>query len=107
VDYARNSYRDVFFYFPPRSYSRASPRTSSRALSRFSHGPNHHSCDFGSRENRFEPIRFGYDPHPHRVGLIFLQEGLTLTLSRDTWTTHVFSIVVHVPIGQVVRCKGL
>jgi hypothetical protein len=55
-----------FFYFPPRSYSHASPRTSSRALSRFSHGPNHHSCDFGSRENRFEPIRFDYDPHPHR-----------------------------------------
>jgi hypothetical protein len=42
-----------------------------------------------------------------RVGLIFLQEGLTLTLSRDTWTTHVFFIVVHVPISQVVRCKGL
>jgi hypothetical protein len=52
-EYARNSYRDEFFDFPPRSYSRASPRTSSRALSHFSHGPNHHPYGFGSRENNF------------------------------------------------------
>jgi hypothetical protein len=73
LDYARNSYRDEFINFShrsysrvlPRSYSRASPRTSSRALSSFSHGPNHRSSGFGSRENRFEPIRFGYDPRPH------------------------------------------
>jgi hypothetical protein len=32
------------------------------------------------------------------VGLIFLQEGLTLTLSRDTWAVHVFPIMVHVPL---------
>jgi hypothetical protein len=25
-----------------------------------------------------------------RVGLVFLLDGLTLTLSRDTWTVHVF-----------------
>jgi hypothetical protein len=56
LDYARNSYRDKFIDFPPRSYSRvlprsysrASPYTSSRALSSFSHGPNHSSYDFGS-----------------------------------------------------------
>jgi hypothetical protein len=48
-EYARNSYRDEFFDFPPpRSYSHASPRTSSRALSHFSHVPNHHSYGFGS-----------------------------------------------------------
>jgi hypothetical protein len=29
-EYARNSYRDEFFDFPPRSYSRASPHISSR-----------------------------------------------------------------------------
>jgi hypothetical protein len=46
--YARNSYHDEFFEFLPRSYSRASPRTSSHALSQFSHGPNHRSYDFGS-----------------------------------------------------------
>jgi hypothetical protein len=48
VDYARNSYRDEFFDFPPHSYFRASPRTSSCALSCFSHGHNHHSYGFGS-----------------------------------------------------------
>jgi hypothetical protein len=42
-----------------------------------------------------------------RVGPVFLLEGLTLTLSRYTWTVHIFSIVVHVPIGQVILCKGL
>jgi hypothetical protein len=34
-----------------------------------------------------------------RVGLTFPLEGLTLTLSRDTWTAHIFSVVVHVPLG--------
>jgi hypothetical protein len=47
-DYARNSYRDEFSDFPSRSYSHASLRTSYRALSRLSHGPNHCSYGFGS-----------------------------------------------------------
>jgi hypothetical protein len=42
-----------------------------------------------------------------RVGLVFLLEGHSPTLSRDTWTVYVFPIMVHVPLGQVVRCKGL
>jgi hypothetical protein len=42
-----------------------------------------------------------------RVGLIFLLEGPTPTLSRDTWMVHIFPVVVHVPLGQVLRCKGL
>jgi hypothetical protein len=42
-----------------------------------------------------------------RVGLFFLLEGLTLTLSRDTWTVHVFPIVVHITLGQMVNCKEL
>jgi hypothetical protein len=41
------------------------------------------------------------------VGLLFLLEGHSHTLSRDTWTVHIFPVVVHVPLGQVVRCKGL
>jgi putative exporter of polyketide antibiotics len=41
------------------------------------------------------------------VGLVFLLEGPTPTLSRDTWMVHIFSIVVHAPLGQVMRCKGL
>jgi hypothetical protein len=42
-----------------------------------------------------------------RVGLVFPLEGPAPTLSRDTWTVHAFSVVVHVPLNQVVRCKGL
>jgi hypothetical protein len=42
-----------------------------------------------------------------RVGLVFLLEGPSPTLSRDTWTVHAFPIMVHVPLSQVVRCKGL
>jgi hypothetical protein len=65
-EYVRNSYRDKFFDFLPHSYSRASPRTSSHALSHFSHGPNHCSYGFGSRENNIVSRCFGYDPRPHR-----------------------------------------
>jgi hypothetical protein len=42
-----------------------------------------------------------------RVGLIFPLEGPFPTLSRDTWTVHAFPVVVHVPLDQVARCKGL
>jgi hypothetical protein len=38
-----------------------------------------------------------------RVGTIFLVERLTLTLSQDTWTIHIFPVVVHVPLVQMVR----
>jgi hypothetical protein len=74
VENARDSYRDEFIDFPPRSYSHvlphfyscASPRTFSHALPQFIHGPNHHSYGFGPQENRFELRRFGYGPRPHR-----------------------------------------
>jgi hypothetical protein len=42
-----------------------------------------------------------------RIGLVFPLEGPFPTLSRDTWTVHTFPIMVHVPLSQVVRCKGL
>jgi hypothetical protein len=42
-----------------------------------------------------------------RVGLVFPLEGPFPTLSRDTWTVHAFPVVLHVPLSQVVRCKGL
>jgi hypothetical protein len=42
-----------------------------------------------------------------RVGLVFPLEGPFPTLSRDIWMVHAFPIVVHIPLGQVVRCKGL
>jgi hypothetical protein len=41
------------------------------------------------------------------VGLVFPLEGPSPTLSQDTWTVHVFSVVVRGSLGQVVRCKGL
>jgi hypothetical protein len=41
------------------------------------------------------------------VGLVFLLEGLTPNLSQDTWTVHVFPVVVHVPLGLVMWCKRL
>jgi hypothetical protein len=31
-----------------------------------------------------------------RIGTIFLLEELTLALSQDTWTVHIFPIMVHV-----------
>jgi hypothetical protein len=65
LDYARNSYRNEFTDFPPRSYSCALSRTPSHAMSRFFHGPNHRSYGFGSRENNFMPRCFGYGPCPH------------------------------------------
>jgi hypothetical protein len=42
-----------------------------------------------------------------RIGLVFLLEGFTLVLSRDTWTVHAFPVVVLVPLIQTVMCKRL
>jgi uncharacterized protein YjeT (DUF2065 family) len=41
------------------------------------------------------------------VGMVFLLEGLTLSLSPDTWTVHIFPIVVHVRLVQRASCKSL
>jgi hypothetical protein len=81
-DYARNSYRDEFSDFLPRSHSRASPRTSSHALSQFSHGPNHHSYGFGSRENSFVPRCFGCGPRPHRGDHFSCRSGFPTVIPR-------------------------
>jgi hypothetical protein len=40
-----------------------------------------------------------------RVGMIFLLEGFTPTLSPDTWMVHIFSVLVLVPLVQRLRCK--
>jgi hypothetical protein len=42
-----------------------------------------------------------------RVGLVFSLEGPFPSLSRDTWTVNAFPVMVHVPLVQVVSCKGL
>jgi hypothetical protein len=39
-----------------------------------------------------------------RVGTIFLLEGLILAFSLDTWMVHIFPIMVHIPLVQMVRC---
>jgi hypothetical protein len=38
---------------------------------------------------------------------VSLLECLTLALSQDTWTVHIFPVVIHVPLTQMVRCKRL
>jgi hypothetical protein len=112
VEYAKNSYRDEFINFPSRSYSHVSPRFYSHAFPQFSYGPNHRSYGFSSRENQFE-LDALVTAHIlvvviiSRIGLVFVLEGPTPTLSRDTWMVHVIPIVVHVSLGQVMKCKGL
>jgi hypothetical protein len=36
------------------------------------------------------------------VGLVFLLEGLTLTLRPDTWMVHIFPVMVHIPLGSLL-----
>jgi hypothetical protein len=119
-EYARNSYCDEsidfpprsYSHFPPRFYSRASPRTSLCAFSQFSYGPNHRSYGFGPQENRLNPRRFGYDRR-HHCGDHFLRRlGVPTGGSFPHFEPrHLdgprFPIVVHVLLGQAVKCKGL
>jgi hypothetical protein len=120
VEYARNSYRDEFIDFlphsyscvPSRSYSRASPRTFSHV---FLVSPMDLTITHMVLVNLRTALSLDALVTAHVlvvvivscVGLIFLLEGPTPTLSRDTWMVHVFPVVVHVPLDQVVRYKGL
>jgi hypothetical protein len=122
-DYAKNSYRDEFSDFLPRSSSRVLAHTASHALPQFAHGTNHCSYGFGSRENRFEPRHFGYGPRPHgsdrfprRPGFSaggshthfelrhldsphFLRRG-----SRPTRSSDVVQRTVKTSFGCMVKC---
>jgi hypothetical protein len=42
-----------------------------------------------------------------RVVMVSLLEGLIPTLRGDTWTVHIFPIMVHIPLIQMVKCKEL
>jgi hypothetical protein len=100
-DYARNSYRDEFSDFLPRSYS--------RVLSHFSRGPNHCSDGFGSQENNFVPRCFGYGPRPHRGDRFsgrpsFPARGSHTHFEPRHMDDPRFSIVVHSPLGQIMKC---
>jgi hypothetical protein len=89
-DYARNSYRDELIDFPPCSYS--------------------HDHMVLIHERTTLCLDALVTAHVlivviiSRVGPFFLLEGLTLTLSPDTWTVHIFPVVVHIPLGQMVKC---
>jgi hypothetical protein len=41
------------------------------------------------------------------VGLVFMHESFTPVLRRDTWTVHVFTVMVLVPLVRTVMCKKL
>jgi hypothetical protein len=89
----------------------------------FAHGPNHCSYGFGSRENRFEPRRFGYGPRPHRGDRfpcmpVFPAGGSHTHFeprhlesprfpyrgSRPTWSSDVVQRVVKISSGPMVKC---
>jgi hypothetical protein len=42
-----------------------------------------------------------------RVGTILMLEGLTLAWRQGTWMVHIFPVMVHIPVVQMVRCKRL
>jgi hypothetical protein len=104
MDYTRNSYHDEFIDF--------SPHFSSHASSHFFHGPNH--CSYVLVHERIalcldtlvtaHVLILVIVPH---VGTIFLLEGLILTLIRVALMVHASPVMVHVPLAQMVRCKGL
>jgi hypothetical protein len=85
-DYAINLYRDEFSNFPPRSFSRVLPHTSSRALPQFAHGPNIARMILVHKRTALS-LDALVTAHVlivvivFRVCLFFLPEGLTLTLS--------------------------
>jgi lysylphosphatidylglycerol synthetase-like protein (DUF2156 family) len=119
VEYARDSYRDEFFDVPPQSYSRvpshsyscASPHTSVLCFSSLMDLTIAHIVLVYERTtlslDAFITAHALVVVIISRVDLVFLLEGPSPTLSRDTWMVHIFLIVVHVPLGQMVRWKGL
>jgi hypothetical protein len=110
-EYARNSYRDEFFDFSPHSYSRASSRTSSHTLISLMDLTIAHMILV--HESTTLCLDVLVMTHVlivvivSHVGMVFQLEGLTVTFSRDTWTINIFPVVVHDPLGQMVKCKEL
>jgi uncharacterized protein YjeT (DUF2065 family) len=120
LDYARNSYHDEFIDFPPRSYSRVAPSSYSRAsphiflvlclVSLIDITITHMVLVHERTTLCLDVLDTAYIlimVIVSHVGMVFLLEGLTPILSPDTWTTHVFPIVVHAPLVQMMRCKRL
>jgi hypothetical protein len=128
VEYARDSYCDEFFDVPPQSYSHFRLALTLELLLALSHVLFLALLLVLCLSSLMDPtivhmilvhertaLSLDALVTAHvlivvtvsRVGLVFLLEDPFSTLSRDTWTVHAFSVVVHVPLGQVVRCKGL
>jgi hypothetical protein len=87
-------------------------RTPSRDVSRFFHVPNHRSYGLGSRENNFVLRHFGYSPHPHCGDRFprrhdFPAGGSYTHFEPRHLDGPYFSVVVHVPLVQMVKCKRL
>jgi hypothetical protein len=118
VEYARDSYRDEFIDFPPRSYSHVPPCCYSHTsphtfhvlyLSSLMDLTIAHTVLVHERTalslDALVTVHILVVMIISRVGLVFPLEGPSLTLSRDTWTVHAFPVVVNVPLDQVVRDK--
>jgi hypothetical protein len=135
VEYARDSYCDEFFDVLPQSYSRILPRSYSHASSRtflvLLLTLSHVLCPALPLVLRLSSLMDSTISHVvlvhertassldalatahilivviiSRIGLVFPLEGPFPTLSRDTWMVLAFPIIVHIPLDQVVRCKG-
>jgi hypothetical protein len=118
VEYARDSYRDEFIDFPPRSYSHVPPCFYSHAsphtfhvlcLSSLMDLTITHTVLVHERTalslDALVTVHVLIVVIVSCVGLVFPLEGPSLTLNRDTWTIHAFPVVVNVPLNQVVRGK--
>jgi hypothetical protein len=108
-DYARNSYRNEFTNFLPHSYSRAPPRTLLvLCLASFMDLTIAHMFLAHERttlhQDALVTVHILIVLVVSHIGMVFLLEGLTLTLSLNTLTVHVFPIVVLIPLVQRVRC---
>jgi hypothetical protein len=58
------------------------------------------------------PRRFSYDPRPHRGDRLLWRPGFSAGGSYTHFEPRhldgpCFPIMVHVPLDQMVRCKGL
>jgi hypothetical protein len=104
VDYARNSYHDKFIDFPPHFF------LVLHLIFLMDLTITHMVLD---HERVVLCLNALVSTHAliivfvPRVGMVFLLEVPILTLSRVALMAHAFPIVTHIPLAQMVWCKGL
>jgi hypothetical protein len=109
-DYARNSYRDEFPDFLPRSFPLALHLTLLLMLCLISLMDLTITHMFLVHKRIALCLDALVTAHVlivlivFRVGLFFLLEGFIVTLSPDNWMIYVFPTVALVLLGQVVNC---